>query len=358
MGPTPGEPAESDASGSPGPAESESAAFPDLESYVDLVTELEEILRGAAALTETAEDRTPPAPASAGEDIAPAGQREPVEQPAPLPVMVTAPRPVQLRMRARPVSADPSAPAPVRREPVDVDDGDPPPLGSGFWQVEDASWAAAPAWREPRRTRKADLFIIGALVVLIAGGGAYSAIRFGDSEAAVTGDTLPEASRAEAGLGVPFAPIGQNALRRNDPTAPVPSLDAAVAGPEVTPLPVIVEPPVEVTPPVFLADAAAAAPAEAPPAADPAPAPAAGAAVGGPLVPFDPAAPDTGVAVGIVTTVTTWVNMRAGPDNGEPVVMVVAPDTPVAVRACDYWCSVAVDGRNGYIFRDFLVALP
>jgi len=36
----------------------------------------------------------------------------------------------------------------------------------------------------------------------------------------------------------------------------------------------------------------------------------------------------------------------------------VSPDTPVAVRACDYWCRVSVNGQDGYIFRDFLVDLP
>jgi len=37
----------------------------------------------------------------------------------------------------------------------------------------------------------------------------------------------------------------------------------------------------------------------------------------------------------MTTTVKTWVNMRAGPDNAEPVVVVVSPDATVTVRACD-----------------------
>ncbi|MCC6734746.1 MAG: hypothetical protein IT534_01300 [Bauldia sp.] len=364
MGPAPGQSAADDG----GPTEAAAAGqgpapFPDLDAYVDLVSELEEILRSAAAepapLGEmpgedafAANDPDDRADAlDPAEAIAPEAATLPVAQPAP-------PRAAPLRVRARSVPPEPPSPVRSRLESADPDEADdPPPLPSSFWQVDDAAWAAAPAWREPARARKTDLLIIGALVVLIAGGGAYSAIRFGDDAAAPRGETVADASRAEAGLGVPFAPVGRTALLRDDPTAPVPSLEAAIAGPEVTPLPVIVEPPVEVTQPIFLADAAPAAPVDTPAGPAGADVPPAG-GVGGPMVPLDPVVAEAGVPVGIVTTVTTWVNMRAGPDNAEPVVVVVSPDTPVAVRACDYWCRVSVNGQDGYIFRDFLVDLP
>ncbi|MCW5713029.1 MAG: SH3 domain-containing protein [Bauldia sp.] len=321
------------------PAEPVSAAFPDIGEYVDLVTELEEILRGAAAESNPVEADQPDAAAPVAEVAVPADEG----------IAPPALRPAPLRERARaPIPDDRLGLAPAAGE-----DGDPDP---GFWQVDDAAWASAPAWREAPRGRRADLFIIGALVVLIAGGGAYSALRIGDGGAATAGDGIAaEASRAETGIGVPFAPIGRASLLRDDPTAPLPSLEAAVAGAEVPPLPVIIEAPVEATQPIVLAEAAEADPAPAATATAPVPAPA---GLGGPLVPVDPAEAEAGVAVTRVTTVTTWVNMRAGPDNAEPVVVVVSPDTPVSVHACDYWCRVTVNGQDGYIFRDFLVALP
>ena len=52
---------------------------------------------------------------------------------------------------------------------------------------------------------------------------------------------------------------------------------------------------------------------------------------GGPLVPVVPADLEAGVAVTMTTTVKTWVNMRAGPDNAEPVVVVVSPGVVVVV---------------------------
>jgi len=347
MVPTPARPvAEQDEPVTSAPDDPVAAAFPDIGDYVDLVSELEEILRSAGEPAAT--DDAEPVQAVRDAPVEPAPER---------PAVPPAARPAPLRARAVPAR-------PAQREPDHHDtpaphaDALPDP---GFWQVDDSSWASAPAWRETRRTRRADLLIIGALVVLIAGGGAYSALRFGDASTDLAGDAIAaEASRAETGLGVPFAPVGRAGLLRDDPTEPVPSLDAALAGAEVPPLPVIIEPPVEVTQPLLLANAAdAPAATPPPPAAEPAAAAVdAPAAVGGPLVPFAAADLEGGVAVAIVTTVTTWVNMRAGPDNGEPVVMVVSPDTPVSVRACDYWCSVTVDGRDGYIFQDFLVARP
>lgn len=345
MVPTPARPAaEQDEPATSLPAEPVSA-FPDIGEYVDLVTELEEILRGAAG----------EAIAPEAADIHPSTSAEAVELPPEAPIVPAAARPAPLRAPARVARTAPQEPP----EPV-ADDPAPSP-DTGFWQVDDSSWARAPAWRETRRARGLDLFIIGALVVLIAGGGAYSALRLGDDAAPESAreGLVADASRAETGLGVPFAPVGRAGLLRNDPTAPFPSLDVAIAGAEVPPLPVIIEPPLEVTRPIFLADAGAAPAVRPAPLAEPAAAAAAGPAdVGGPLVAVEAADPEGGVAVAIVTTVTTWVNMRAGPDNGEPVVMVVSPETPVSVRACDYWCSVTVNGRDGYIFKDFLLARP
>lgn len=349
MGPTPARPAmDDDEPEAFSPSGEASAAFPDLDAYVDLVTELEEILRGAAGepAAPDPEGHAGPEPVETFSD--------PIETVPPPAAVSPSAHAVPLRTRARSFPPVPQDVPAVEAQP-DRDGGR--PGDAGFWQVDDQSWASSPAWREPRRGGRVDLFIIGALVVLIAGGGAYSAIRLGDGGNASLAENgiVDNASRAEAGLGVPFAPIGRAGLLRADPTLPVPSLDAAVAGAEVAPLPVIVEPPVEATAPIFLADALATDPAPAAAAPETAAAPG---AVGGPLVPFDPVELTAGVPATTTTTVTTWVNMRAGPDNGAAVVMVVSPETTVTVRSCDYWCSVTVDGRNGYIFQDFLVAHP
>ncbi|MFZ2103272.1 MAG: hypothetical protein WAU86_22185, partial [Oricola sp.] len=53
---------------------------------------------------------------------------------------------------------------------------------------------------------------------------------------------------------------------------------------------------------------------------------------------------------------TKWVNMRASPDNDAEVLEVVPYDAEImAEENCPSWCSVVHDGRQGYIYKDFLV---
>jgi hypothetical protein len=52
--------------------------------------------------------------------------------------------------------------------------------------------------------------------------------------------------------------------------------------------------------------------------------------------------------------VTTDVNMRAGPDNSAPVILVVPGKRHVEVIACDFWCEVVYDGKRGWIYKGFV----
>lgn len=337
--------------------------FPDLiRDHVDLVEELESILRGdfgtddpAAPDEDAGEERTAaaePADTNAPPWVGAEPEAGALAFPDETDDAFVEPRPVAEAWLALDQRA---------AELIETPEPEPEP---GFWKVDETAWTAAPAWREPRRTRRTDIVIIGGLVLLIAGGGAYSAFRVraddgltGRSAATTVADA---ASRAEAGIGAPFSAV--RSLRADDPTATTPSLAAAITGAQVDPLPAMVEPPVEATvEPIFTAAIEA---------------PEVGGnggigGMGGPFVPLNPqtfvlpaspapppASPAATATAGMTTTVTTWVNMRAGPDNSAAVVTVVSPDAIVTVGACDYWCGVTVNGQTGFIFKDFLVAHP
>jgi uncharacterized protein YraI len=55
--------------------------------------------------------------------------------------------------------------------------------------------------------------------------------------------------------------------------------------------------------------------------------------------------------------VISAVNMRAAPQSGSTVLMVVPAGAVVGFYGCDYWCQVSYAGQTGYIYQDFL-ALP
>lgn len=55
-----------------------------------------------------------------------------------------------------------------------------------------------------------------------------------------------------------------------------------------------------------------------------------------------------------MASVTTDVNMRAGPANEEPVVTVVHEGEPVELIGCEIWCKVVYEGEHGWIYRDFV----
>lgn len=52
--------------------------------------------------------------------------------------------------------------------------------------------------------------------------------------------------------------------------------------------------------------------------------------------------------------VTMHVNMRAGPNTGQPVVSVVPGGSTVELIQCDHWCQVSFGGQQGWIYRDFI----
>ncbi|WP_193177848.1 SH3 domain-containing protein [Oricola nitratireducens] len=51
-----------------------------------------------------------------------------------------------------------------------------------------------------------------------------------------------------------------------------------------------------------------------------------------------------------------WVNLRAGPDNDAAVLAVVPYDAAILTQPdCPHWCAVVYDGRQGYIYKAFVV---
>lgn len=53
-------------------------------------------------------------------------------------------------------------------------------------------------------------------------------------------------------------------------------------------------------------------------------------------------------------TATQYVNMRAAPDDGAEVLMVVPAQAWIEAEADCGWCAVAYEGRSGYIYRSFI----
>lgn len=231
-----------------------------------------------------------------------------------------------------------------------------------FWSVDERA-STATQFRDRRRPPRSDVFIISALALLIAGGGAFSAFHDWSGGTAAASDEValadgsPAVSRADAGLASPIV--------RNETAGPVAPRTVAVV-----PVPAGAIP---ATP--LAEDPAPALALEAPPPAAPGeqvpttPQPIdLLAAQGGPFVPVqdapvvaDLAAPaaEAAPAAGVpadptTTTAETWVNMRAGPDNGAAIVRVISPNEAVTVTSCDLWCEVVVEGQAGYVFHTFL----
>jgi uncharacterized protein YraI len=81
-------------------------------------------------------------------------------------------------------------------------------------------------------------------------------------------------------------------------------------------------------------------------------------------VPPPPAIPETRPAVDRandpvavqVARVTSGVNMRAGPGNGQPVLVTIPAGSPIEVVKCAYWCEVIFAGRRGWVYKTFIRA--
>jgi hypothetical protein len=65
------------------------------------------------------------------------------------------------------------------------------------------------------------------------------------------------------------------------------------------------------------------------------------------------AAPATGEPTRSAT-VTSAVNLRAGPDNGAGVLGVVPAGSEVGLIGCEYWCEIVFQGERGWVYRSFL----
>ncbi len=56
----------------------------------------------------------------------------------------------------------------------------------------------------------------------------------------------------------------------------------------------------------------------------------------------------------VSATVTTWVNMRAGPSDDASVLMIVPGSAEIEAETGCNWCAVSYDGREGYIYKNFI----
>ena len=57
-----------------------------------------------------------------------------------------------------------------------------------------------------------------------------------------------------------------------------------------------------------------------------------------------------------VARVTSGVNMRAGPGNGQPVLATIPPGSPIEVIKCGHWCEVIFAGQRGWVYKTFIRA--
>jgi hypothetical protein len=56
--------------------------------------------------------------------------------------------------------------------------------------------------------------------------------------------------------------------------------------------------------------------------------------------------------------VVSGVRMRAGPSNGEAVLATIAGGRSVEVIKCRAWCEVIFAGQRGWVYKDFIAAIP
>ena len=162
--------------------------------------------------------------------------------------------------------------------------------------------------------------------------------------------TEPECGPSEAGCGrgdgssSPAAPAAEPPIVIRPPpgearrVARVPDFDTAETGP------LAYVPTIPSYDPVRQSLLEEEAPAE--PAAE----------AGGPVASaaVDEAPVERGIRSGRAT-IKTFVNMRSKPDNGAPVVAILADGLSVKVLGCDYWCEVEAGGKRGFVFKSFLM---
>jgi uncharacterized protein YraI len=80
--------------------------------------------------------------------------------------------------------------------------------------------------------------------------------------------------------------------------------------------------------------------------------------------PPPPAIPETSPAIDRakdpvavqVARVTSGVNMRAGPGNGQPVLAAIPRGSPIEVVKCAHWCEVIFAGQRGWVYKTFIRA--
>lgn len=65
-------------------------------------------------------------------------------------------------------------------------------------------------------------------------------------------------------------------------------------------------------------------------------------------------APPTPPETTTTARATTYVNMRAGPNNQQPVLKVVPANGSIEVVKCRAWCEVVYEGQRGWIYKGFV----
>ncbi|MBO6717469.1 MAG: SH3 domain-containing protein [Rhizobiaceae bacterium] len=56
----------------------------------------------------------------------------------------------------------------------------------------------------------------------------------------------------------------------------------------------------------------------------------------------------------VAAKATTWVNLRAGPADDAEVLLVVPGSADIEAQTGCNWCAVTYDGREGYIYKNFI----
>ena len=267
--------------------------------------------------------------------------------------------------------SEPESESVIEAEPAAMPAEEAAPVARATPPRRRAGTAAAPSARAPRSARglQSSLFI-GATLLALAGGSAFVTVQsvtaHGDPEAAPSAAAPPEdtasAPAAVDADGTVAEAVPAQAQAQDVAAAPAAGAKAPLAQPAVSsgggaPVRLVRLGPDDAAPPP--AAQLAERPAADVPAAAEAPAieaPVAPAAERPNLAALD-AAPMPragGEALRGPARITADVKLRSNPDNGAPVVGLLATGTSVVVVGCKGWCEVVAGDKRGFVFRKFL----
>ncbi|MBN8999502.1 MAG: SH3 domain-containing protein [Rhizobiales bacterium] len=262
--------------------------------------------------------------------------------------------------------SEPESESVIEAEPAAMPAEEAAPVARATPPRRRAAAAAAPSARA-----QSSLFI-GATLLALAGGSAFVTVQsvtaHGDPEAAPSAaappeDTASAPAAVDAGGTVAEA-VPTQAEAQDVAAAPAAGAKAPLAQPAVSsgggaPVRLVRLGPDDAAPPpaAQLAErpaaeipAAAEAPAIEAPVAPAAERPNVAALDAAPAAPM----PRAGEALRGPARITADVKLRSNPDNGAPVVGLLATGTSVVVVGCKGWCEVVAGDKRGFVFRKFL----